>query len=61
MDRATRLEILELKRRLLEAEQKLSQFYDMQLERQKADIDYIAMEAGVDLEQSEESEVPNAE
>lgn len=57
MDKATRMEILELKRRLLDAEQRISQFYDMQLERQKADIDYLAMEADVDLEQPEESEV----
>ena len=56
MDRATRSEILELKRRLLEAEKKISEYYDMQLERQKADMDYIAMETGVDLAQPEEGE-----
>lgn len=56
MDKATRLELNEIKKRLWETEKKLSQFYDMQLESKQADIDYIAMESGVDLDQQEVEE-----
>lgn len=46
-------EIKPLKKRIFDLEVKLSEFTQDRHERNHADIDYIAMETGVDLEQDE--------
>lgn len=47
-------EIRLLKKRLNEDEQKISQFYDMLHEVNASNIDYLAMETGVDLDEGSE-------
>jgi len=47
-------EIKALKDRLFEAEVKLSKYYDMMHSISTSNIDYLAMETGVDLDQDEE-------
>lgn len=47
-------EIVALKKRLWDVEKKLSAYYDMQHEVSTSNIDFIAMEAGIDLDQDAE-------
>lgn len=62
MDTMTRSEILKelaaLSNRIFELSKQLSNFTDMLNEQRASDIDYIAMEAGIELEQEEDSESP---
>ena len=44
-------ELVNIKNRLTRVEQQLSAYIDMQNERTRADIDFIAMETDVDLDQ----------
>ena len=47
----TMREIVNLKERMNEMELKMSQFMEMLSNKNRADIDYIAMETDVDLDQ----------
>lgn len=44
-------EVLPLKKRIFELEVKLSEFTEMRHDKNRSDIDYIAMETGVDIDQ----------
>ena len=47
-------EIVELKRRLTEVERRQSEFTELLHTGNRSDIDYIAMETGIELDQEEE-------
>lgn len=50
-----RQEILDIKKRLLEIEKNQSNFAEILSSINRADIDYIAMEADIDLDQEVEN------